>query len=159
PSLWFAVLGPSAAAIFSALIESVPVRLDDNISIPATAAAVLWFASLVTPGAVAVSTPAVVAALPWALGIHAVFAVLGYRAGTVSAAGAIVGALIGITIYVGGGPGAWLLLFATFAVATVVSRLGLERKAVLGIAEEHQGRRGPGNALGNCGVATLAAVA
>jgi len=38
-------------------------------------------------------------------------------------------------------------------------RLGLQRKKLLGIAEERSGRRGAGNALANCGVATAAAIA
>ena len=38
---------PIAAAVVAALVETIPVRLDDNISVPATAGAVLWIASLV----------------------------------------------------------------------------------------------------------------
>jgi uncharacterized protein (TIGR00297 family) len=47
----------------------------------------------------------------------------------------------------------------TFLAAAVTSRLGLARKERLGIAEERGGRRGPGNAIANCGVAAAAAVA
>ena len=98
-------------------------------------------------------------ALPWAIAVNVVVAWLGYRAGTVSMSGTIVGALIGTIIYAAAGRNAWVLLFATFAVATLASRLGLQRKVLLGIAEERKGRRGAGNALANCGVATLAALA
>jgi uncharacterized protein (TIGR00297 family) len=51
-----------------------------------------------------------------------------------------------------------VLLFATFIVASVTSRLGLKRKVLLGIAEERGGRRGAGNAIANCGVAAVAAI-
>src|SRR6185295_5061356 len=51
------------------------------------------------------------------------------------------------------------LLFATFIAASVTSRLGLARKVLLGIAEERGGRRGAGNAIANCGVAAVAAIA
>ena len=54
---------------------------------------------------------------------------------------------------------AWLLLLATFVMASAASRIGLKRKMLLGIAEDRGGRRGGGNALANCGVATMAAVA
>jgi len=47
PPLAFTILAPLAAAIAAAFVETIPVRLDDNISVPATAAAVLWLASLV----------------------------------------------------------------------------------------------------------------
>jgi uncharacterized protein (TIGR00297 family) len=41
----------------------------------------------------------------------------------------------------------------------MTSRLGLKRKRLLGIAEEQDVRRGPGNAIANCGVAVIAAIA
>jgi uncharacterized protein (TIGR00297 family) len=52
-----------------------------------------------------------------------------------------------------------VLLLATFLTASVTSRLGLKRKVLLGIAEEREGRRGTGNAIANCGVAAVAAIA
>jgi uncharacterized protein (TIGR00297 family) len=159
PPLWYDVLAPVAAAIVAALVETIPVRLDDNVSVPASAALVLWLTSFVSPASLAASHSIVLSALPWAIGVNVVVAWLGYRAGTVSMSGTIVGALIGTIIYAAAGRNAWILLFATFAVATLASRLGLQRKVLLGIAEERKGRRGAGNALANCGVATLAALA
>jgi uncharacterized protein (TIGR00297 family) len=97
-------------------------------------------------------------ALPWAIGVNAVTAVLGYLAKSVSLSGALAGAAVGAVIYVGGGAGAWGLLFATFVAASVTSRLGMARKEALGIAEERGGRRGAGNAIANCGVAAAAAI-
>jgi uncharacterized protein (TIGR00297 family) len=41
--------------------------------------------------------------------------------------------------------------------ASVTSKLGLKRKTLLGIAEERGGRRGPGNAIANTGVAAIGA--
>jgi uncharacterized protein (TIGR00297 family) len=71
----------------------------------------------------------------------------------------VVGAVIGVVIYAAGGWRAWVMLFATFLVAAIASRLGMKRKVLLGIEEEKGGRRGAGNAFANCGIATLAAVA
>jgi uncharacterized protein (TIGR00297 family) len=102
---------------------------------------------------------AIVAALPWAIGVNALTAWLGYRARTVSRSGAAAGALVGAIIYAGGGPGAWILLLVTFLAASVTPRMGLSRKEQLGIAEERGGRRGAGNAIANCGIAAVAAVA
>ena len=159
PPLLFTVAAPLAAALLAALVETIPVRLDDNVSVPATAAAVLWIASLMTSESLAGSRGSIAAALPWALGVNALTGWLGYRARTVSRSGAIVGVLVGAIIYTGGGAGAWLLLLATFLVASATSRLGLARKEQLGIAEERGGRRGAGNAIANCGIAALAAIA
>src|SRR5207245_2134658 len=125
----------------------------------AAAAAVLWTASLMDRAAFDAARAGVIAALPWAIGVNALTAFLGYRAKTVSRAGAIAGALLGIVIYCGGGGGAWVLLFITFLAASITSRLGLKRKVLLGIAEERGGQRGAGNAMANCGVAAMAAIA
>ena len=157
--LTFMILAPLVAASAAALVETIPVRLDDNISVPVAAGGVLWIASLMTAAAVSASLPAIVAALPRAGGYNLLVAWAGYRGGTVSVSGAIGGAIVGAIIYVGGGPAAWALLLLTFIFASVASRLGLRRKTLLGIAEERGGRRGAGNAFANCGVAAIAAIA
>ena len=159
PPLMFSLVAPMVAAAVGALVETIPIRLDDNISVPFSSAGVMWLASGVTAGAVGAARDAVGAHLPWAIGVNAVVALLGYRARTVSMSGAIGGATIGAVIYAAGGPSAWGLLFITFVIASITSRFGFERKALLGIAEERGGRRGAGNALANCGVAAIAALA
>jgi uncharacterized protein (TIGR00297 family) len=158
PYLWFAFVAPAVAAVAAALVETIPIRLDDNLSVPASAAAVLWGLSLVGEDLIAAAPDAVLPALPSSVGLNVVAAWLGYRARTVSVSGALAGALIGTTIYVCAGWRGWLLLFATFAAATISSRLGLRRKTLLGIAEERGGRRGAGNAIANTGVAAAAAL-
>jgi uncharacterized protein (TIGR00297 family) len=158
PPLTFTIVAPIVAALAAAFVETIPIRLDDNISVPFAAGVVLWVASLMTPASLAAARDAVVPALPWAIGVNAITATLGYLAKSVSVSGAISGAVVGTIIYVGGGAGAWALLFATFLAASITSRLGLKRKVVLGIAEERGGRRGAGNAVANCGVAAVAAI-
>jgi uncharacterized protein (TIGR00297 family) len=147
------------AAIVAAFVETIPVRLDDNISVPATAAAVLWLASLMDATSFATARAAIVAALPWAVGVNLLASWLGYRARSVSRSGAVAGAVVGIAIYCGGGVGAWMLLLTAFLAASITSRIGLKRKSLLGIAEERGGRRGAGNAIANCGVGVIAAIA
>jgi uncharacterized protein (TIGR00297 family) len=159
PPLTFAVVAPLLAALVAALVETLPVRLDDNISAPMTAAAVLWYASLSTTAALHASGAGMLAQLPWAIAVNGIVSWLGYRAGTVSRSGTIVGAVIGIVIFAAGGWRAWVMLFVTFLAAAVASRLGMKRKVLLGIEEEQGGRRGAGNAFANCGIAALAAVA
>ena len=158
PSLAFASVAPALAAIAAALVETIPVRLDDNVSVPFAAALVLWAAALVDPASWAASRATLMATLPLALGVNALVAYLGFRARTVSLSGMLGGAVVGLVIFACGGGAAWALLFVTFATATIASRLGLSRKARLGIAEEKGGRRGAGNAFANCGVAAIAAV-
>jgi uncharacterized protein (TIGR00297 family) len=113
--------------------------------------------SLVTAAAWHQAAGAVSANLLLAFVVNGVMATAGWRARAVSAAGAIAGATIGVVVFAATGFSGWLLLFASFLAATVASRMGLKRKALLGIAEEREGRRGPGNAMANCLVATAAA--
>jgi uncharacterized protein (TIGR00297 family) len=105
------------------------------------------------------SWPAIADALPRAILYNVLSALAGYRGGTVSRSGAVAGVVLGVIIFVGGGPAAWALLLLTFLFATAASRIGLVRKTRLGIAEERGGRRGAANALANCGVAAIAACA
>jgi len=159
PPIAFTLVAPIVAAIVAAFVESIPVRLDDNLSVPAAAAVTLWVASLMTPESLAAARGPALSALPAAVAVNLATAVLGYLAKSVSISGAVAGAIVGIVIYTGGGAGAWALLFAAFLAASITSRMGLRRKVVLGIAEERGGRRGAGNAIANCGVAAIAAIA
>jgi uncharacterized protein (TIGR00297 family) len=158
PSLAFSIAAPIVAAIAAAFVETIPVRLDDNLSVAAAAGTVLYLASLTSierlPAAVALAE----ARVPAALALNILVAGAGHRARTVAASGAVAGALIGITIFVSLGWQGWTLLLVTFIAASIASRLGLERKVLLGIAEERGGRRGVGNAIANTGVAALAAL-
>ena len=160
PPLLFTLGAPVLAAIFAALVETIRVRLDDNISVPIAAAIVLAGLSLMDGPSVASAAAWVPRSLLLALALNVPVAWLGWKARTVSTSGAVTGALVGIVIFTFAGLPGWVLLFASYLVASVSSRLGLRRKAVLGIAEERGGRRGPGNTIANTGLAAfLAAVA
>jgi uncharacterized protein (TIGR00297 family) len=158
PYVWFSVGAPFAAAIAAAAVETAPIRLDDNVSIPIAAAAVLWTLSMVSADLVRTSAQALPALLAVALPANAALAAAGYAAGTVSASGATAGVIIGSAVFVSAGWRGWLLLLVAFALAVIASRLGLQRKTLLGIAQEDGGRRGAGQALANTGVAAVAAL-
>ena len=155
---WFSLWMPWVAAAAAALVETIPIRLNDNISVPATAATVLWGASLVSEDLLGNAAGPAMRLLPIAVAANGVVAAIGYFGGTVTTSGAIAGALLGIVIVLTAGWGGWALLLATFALAVLTSRLGLRRKTLLGIAEARGGRRGVGNAVANTGVAAAAAV-
>jgi uncharacterized protein (TIGR00297 family) len=156
--VWFSLGAPFAAAFVAALVETIPVRLDDNVSVPASAALVMWAMSLVSEDLVASTVRAAWPSIIMIVGLNAVIAAAGYGAGTVTRAGAIGGCVIGIAIAATTGWRGWILLFATFLTAAIASRLGLRRKTLLGIAEERGGRRGIGNAIANTGFAAGAAL-
>jgi uncharacterized protein (TIGR00297 family) len=157
-SLLFVLGAPALAAVAAGFVESIPVRLDDNVSVPIVAGAVLWGASLMTLEASTAFAPHLMTMLVPAFAFNAAIAALGWRARTVSAAGATAGAVIGGVIFTTVGVAGWTMLFVSFALAAVTSRMGLKRKTVLGIAEDDSGRRGPGNAIANCGLAVIVAL-
>jgi uncharacterized protein (TIGR00297 family) len=158
PPLLFTLGAPLLASMAAAGVESIRVRLDDNISVPIAAAIVLGGLALVEPAACATAWAWLPRSLALAALVNIPIAALGWRAGTVTVPGAVVGALIGIAVFGCTGWGGWVMLFASFLAAAVSTRLGAKRKSVLGIAEERGGRRGAGNAIANTGLAAFAAV-
>lgn len=154
---WFFFVAPVLAAFVAAAVETIPISLDDNVSVPASAAGVMWVVSLVSIDLIDAFVRAGASRVFTAAGANVVVALAGYAAATVTLAGMIAGAVLGTAIFLFTGPAGWALLLLCFAVAVVTSRMGLARKRALGIAEERGGRRGAGNAIANTGVAAIAA--
>lgn len=157
PAAWFLTVGPVAAAVIAMLAETLPIKADDNITVPAVAALVLASLAAVEAGRVAAAWPLLTARVPMAVGVNLTFAATGYVLRTVTAPGAVTGALIGVATWLGAGHSGWLMLLAAFVVASAATRLGHRRKSQLGIAEARGGRRGPGNAIANTSLAAWAA--
>ncbi len=157
PDAWQFV-APVAAAVLAGFAETAPITLDDNITVPAMAAAVLWSMSDMTPEVLrahlAAQGPATVALV----GLNATVAAAGWAARMVTGAGAVTGACIGAVMILGSGVAGWTMLMATFLSASLATRVGHGRKTRAGIAEDRGGRRGPGNAIANTGVAAWAAL-
>lgn len=142
------------AAVAAGFAETTPIKMDDNVTVPVIAAAVLWGANVMSP---AVMLETFGAAAWWMIALNVGVAIAGWAAKTVTPAGAITGAIIGTVILIGAGVPGWAVLMATFLFAAVTTRLGHARKTAAGIAEDRGGRRGPGNAIANTGVAAFAA--
>jgi uncharacterized protein (TIGR00297 family) len=157
PFLWFSLGAPFAAALVAAFVETIPVRLDDNISVPGSAAAVLWVFSLLSEDLIRSAAADAGWRLLVVAGVNAIVAWIGLWAKTVTVSGAVSGAAIGTVIAAAAGWNGWILLVVTFLAASISSRMGVHRKTLLGIAEERGGRRGAGNALANAGLAAVAA--
>jgi uncharacterized protein (TIGR00297 family) len=158
PYGWYSIGAPFAAAIVAAAVETVPIRLDDNLSVPLSAASVLWGMSIVSEDLVVAAATELPGTVPVAVLANAFVAAAGYAMRTVSVSGALVGSAIGSAIYLCAGWQGWVLLLASFLCASVTSRMGLQRKTLLGIEEERGGRRGAGNAIANTGIAAAAAL-
>jgi uncharacterized protein (TIGR00297 family) len=159
PSLIFLAAAALGAALLAAIVETLPIRLDDNLSVAASAALVLWCATLVSPETSAAAWPILIRTAPIGVLLNTIVAAAVWRAGGVSASGAVTGAILGALIYAGTGWRGWLMLVVGFGAAWSTSKIGLARKRVLGIEEARDGRRGAENAIANCGLAAVAALA
>lgn len=155
PSPAFRWLAPIVAAIVAAFVETIPVKLDDNVSVPFAAGLVLALATTVSAQAWLFARPLIEDRLLAAIAINGVMAVGARLAGSLTWSGAIAGNVIGIAIYLGAGLAGWTLLLLSFGCAVVSSRAGAARKLAQGIAEARGGRRGAGNAIANCLVGAI----
>jgi uncharacterized protein (TIGR00297 family) len=143
------------AVVIAAIAESLPLRLNDNVVVPAAAAGMLALFA-VQPRLEWTEIPAI--PWPW-LALNTILAVLGYVIRSVDLSGLIVGWLLGCVVIIGGGPPLYVALLAFFAIGTACTKLGYARKSAAGLAQGKGGRRGAGHAIANVGVAALCAVA
>ena len=142
------------AIVASALAESLPLGLNDNVSVPFVAAGVLAAVSI-APFA---SAPQPAIAWPW-LAVNTVLAILGWIVRSVDISGAVGGWILGAIIIVGGGPALYVALLTFFIIGSGTTALGYGRKAKEGLAQEKGGRRGAAHAFANVGVAAICAIA
>ncbi|MEA2163019.1 MAG: hypothetical protein QOK37_1146 [Thermoanaerobaculia bacterium] len=145
----------AAAVIVSAIAESLPLGIDDNVTVPFVAAGVLA-AMAIKPIMSLSGTPPI--AWVWII-VNTVLAITGYLLRTVNVSGTIAGWLLGCVIVLGGGPPMYAALLAFFILGTLATKLGYSSKARAGLAQEGGGRRGAAHAFANVGVAAVCAVA
>jgi uncharacterized protein (TIGR00297 family) len=154
----FALAAGFATALLGAAVESVPQRLDDNISVPLLAG-LLLFSILLTEGRwEGVVAGGLLPRLAIGAAVNAVLAGLAYAIRGVDRSGASIGWLLGTLIWGALGWAGWLLLLAFFVIGTGCTKLGYRRKAAAKLAQEKGGRRSARHAIANGGVAALAAV-
>jgi uncharacterized protein (TIGR00297 family) len=154
----FALAVCAAAALLGAAVESLPLGLDDNLSVPLLAG-LLLFCLLLTEG----RWEGWLGADPWlrlgwAVGINALLGGIAYAIRGVDRSGLVAGLLLGTLIWASLGWQGWLLLLAFFVIGTGCTKLGYQRKAAAKLAQEKGGRRGMRHALANGGVAAAAAL-
>lgn len=145
------------ATLVAAGLESLALGLDDNILVPIASAGFLFALTLLDTDTWTLWSRAVLANLPWALGVNVALAVAAYAARSVSVSGAVAGVLVGGALFTFGGWRAFMMLVVFFVLGTAATKTGYARKAALGIAQEKGGRRGAKNAVANCGVGALLA--
>ncbi|MBI4164915.1 MAG: DUF92 domain-containing protein [Acidobacteria bacterium] len=130
-----------AGALVGALVESVPVRLDDNVSVPLVTGGFLFCAYLMEWSALGANLPYLSQRAIFAVGINAFFALLALGLKFIDRSGAAAGFFLGVAIYLGYGWKSFLILFAFFVLGSLATRVGYASKAKRGVAERRGGRR------------------
>lgn len=156
--LAFLILAALLTSIFAALVESQPIELDDNISVPLLAGLVLHGQLLAAGYWTQANWPALGKAALFGLIANAVLGALAYMKKSVSVSGFLGGLVIGTTIWTFLGWRGWLILVAFFVIGTGATKLGYKKKAERNLAQEGGGRRSARHAFANTGVAMVAAV-
>lgn len=141
----------SATALLAALLESLPIGLDDNISVPVLGALFVQGLSLVEGERVAAAVPLLAERLLPSLAVNLALAAAAYAARSVKASGLVAGVLLGSGIYLFLGPRGFAVLLLFFVLGTGASKAGYRRKAEKGLAQEEGGRRGAKHAVANAG--------
>ena len=130
-----------AGALVGALVESVPIQLDDNLSVPLVSGGFLFCAHLMEWTALLSNLPYLGWRVVLAVAINASFALLALGLKMVTRSGAIAGFLLGVAVYLGYGWRSFLVLFTFFVLGSVATRVGYAGKAKRGIAEKRGGAR------------------
>jgi uncharacterized protein (TIGR00297 family) len=151
---WWRPVTIAIVTLVAAIVESLPLRVDDNLTVPfasAIALVVLGFEP-VHPYGTWPATPA------WLIA-NGALAILGFYSRSVSFSGALGGFLLGAILILGAGWPLYVALLAFFVIGTAATKLGYSRKARAGLAQEGGGRRGFSHAFSNVGVAAICAIA
>ncbi len=139
-----------AGAIVGAVVESLPIRLDDNATVPLVSGAFIFCLALVERRALDGNLPYLGRRIVLAVAVNLVLAALALGLKMVNPSGAAVGFLLGVAVYLGWGYKSFLLMLAFFVIGSATTRLGYARKAAKGVAEKRGGARSWREAAANC---------
>ena len=139
----------AAAALVGALVESLPIRLDDNASVPLVVGAFVFCMGFVERSAWDSNLPYLGRRVLLAVVVNLTLAALALALKMVTPSGAVCGFLLGVAVYMGYGYKSFLMMFGFFVLGSMATRFGYARKAARGVAEKRGGARNYRQALAN----------
>ena len=139
----------AATALVGALVESVPIRLDDNATVPLVAGGFMYCLYFVERSALDSNLPFLGRRIVLAAAVNLALAVLASGLKWVSRSGAVCGFLLGVPVYLGWGYKSFLMMFTFFLIGSAATKLGYARKRARGVAEKRGGARSWREALAN----------
>ena len=108
----------AATALVGALVETVPIRLDDNVSVPLVAGGFMFCALLMERSALASNLPYLGRRVVLASVVNLVFALLALALKMVDRSGAACGFMLGAAVYLGYGYRSFSVMLVFFVVAS-----------------------------------------
>lgn len=149
---WWVVV--PVVALFAAATEVTPGFFDDNLSVPLTGSLFSFaFYMMIREGILEWPAPGWDGPL-----VVLVFGILSFGSKAIDLKGALAGMIIALSIWLGGGFPALLLLFLFFAIGSVAGFMGRQKKLDTGREDFRSTKRGWRNAVANAGAASLAGI-
>jgi uncharacterized protein (TIGR00297 family) len=136
----YALLG----ALFGAAVETVPIKIDDNLTVPIFTGAFLLTLSLVQPPVEILGSN-----ILNGLAASTLVAMVAFRLKAVNVSGLIAGIVLGTSIYAFLGYQGFLILFTFFVLGSACSKLCYAEKEARGTAQPHKGARQARHAFAN----------
>lgn len=136
-------------ALTGAAVESLPIALDDNLTVPLVCGGFMFCAWLVERSAWNANLPLLGRRALAAAAVNLTFAFIALKLKTASRSGAALGFVLGWLVYLGWGWKSFLILLAFFVLGSAATRFGYARKAARGLAERRGGARSWREALAN----------
>jgi uncharacterized protein (TIGR00297 family) len=138
-----------AASIVGALVETLPILLDDNLTVPLASGGFIFCAYLIERSALASNMPYLGVRIILAVAVSACFSFAALAIRSVDRSGALAGFLLGIAIYMGYGWKTFSVAALFFFLGSAATKLGYAKKLQRGVAEGRGGARGWREALAN----------
>lgn len=141
-----------AAAAIGAWVESLPLPVNDNLTVPLSVAFVLWIAQWVNVEILGAITGGEVI---FALLVNGVLVSIMTSFRVVHGSATWAGLALGTVMMACGGWQSYILLLLFFVAGTWATHHGFHYKSIRGVAQENAGRRGARQVVANCGVPTV----
>lgn len=141
-----------SAAFLCAALESLPLKIDDNLTIPLIGGSFIYAVSILS-----LQNFSHAHGLAEGLLLSLALGTAAYFLKMVSASGFIGGAVIGTLIYLALGWQGFIILALFFVGGSLVTKFGYAKKNALGIAQEAGGRRGSKHAAAKCSAGLIMA--
>lgn len=156
--LFYYLVLPLILTFISAIFESLPFGLNDNLLVPMVGAFTAFIVMSFHPYTASPDWATFRRQIVCGFGVTVIVGVLSLLLGLVSKKGAVAGVIAGTIIYAFSGYRGFLLLLTFFVIASALTKLGYDKKSKKGLAQEDKGARGTKHVAANVTLAIILAV-